>query len=298
MKKVYILTLLCFVGQPSWAQIREFQTSRLNSTAGTGVASILSTEAAVLNPASAAFFDGSSASYQTYTTKLRKESNARTTAGDDFAKQNRSQGLFVADHSGPIKGGVAYLRQLENGFERTNYTLHGASTIGGNTAFGIRYNYIQDHLPSGSSDKHQAHHQVSFGTTYVIDEDTTLGVLVVDPTRTTPGEERIYGGFQYNLGDRLVLMADVGAQYSKDYKKKYLWRGAVQANVFSDFFLRVGRYYDNITEFKGTGWGASWIGPKLGVEFAQKISDKFGSNGYVYEDEVLVDTSISAILKF
>ena len=69
-------------------------------------------------------------------------------------------------------------------------------------------------------------------------------------------------------------------------------------NLFDDFFFRLGKFYDNVRGTKGTGWGLGWTGPKLGVEFAQKISDQFVSKSYLYQDESLVDTSLSAIIKF
>lgn len=298
MKKVYILALLLFTGQSSWAQIRDFQTTRLNSTAGTGVASILSTEGAILNPASSAYFEGSSLSYQSYATSLRRDSAAREAASDDFAKRNKSQGFFLSDHSGPVKGGVAYIQQRENFFERERFTIHGAVPMTPNSSLGVRYSYFQDKLPNTYNKSYEVHHQAAVGSTFVLDEDTYLGLLVIDPTRNNPGDERALAGFQYDVADRVIILADVGAQYTKDVKKKYLWRAAIQLNIFSDFFVRAGRFYDNITEFKGTGWGASWIGPRLGAEFAQKISDKFGENSYIYKNETLVDTSLSVILKF
>lgn len=298
MKKVYILALILFTGQSSWAQIRDFQTTRLNSTAGTGVASILSTEAAILNPASSAYFEGSSTSYQSYATNLRRESDARKAAGDDFAKQNKSQGFFLSDHSGPVKGGVAYIRQNENSFERDRYSIHGAVPMTPKSSLGVRYSYFHDKLPDTYSTSHEVHHQAAVGSTFILDEDTYLGLLIIDPARTNPGDERALAGFQYDVADRVIILGDVGTQYTKDVKEKYLWRVAIQLNIFSDFFIRAGKFYDNITEFKGTGWGASWIGPRFGVEFAQKISDKFGKNAYIYDDETLVDTSLSAILKF
>jgi hypothetical protein len=132
----------------------------------------------------------------------------------------------------------------------------------------------------------------------VLDDKTIIGLTLVDPTRSTPGEERAYAGLQYSFAEKLTLIADVGAQFTKDVKDQYLWRGAVQLQLFDDFFFRVGRYYDNIRENKGYGWGVSWIGPRLGVEFAQKFSEQFGDDMYVYHDETLVDTSISAIIKF
>lgn len=298
MKKVYILAILGLMGQSSWAQIRDFQTTRLNSTAGAGVASILSTEAAILNPAASAFFDGSSMSYQSYSTSLQKESSLRKDENDDFAKHNRSTGYFIADHSGPLKGGVAFTQQDENHYERQRMIIHAAAPMGAKASMGVSYNYIQDKLPRSFSNRHRVNHAFSVGSSYIVDTKTVLGLVVVDPTRTLPGEERAIAGFQYTVADRFILIGDVGAQYSEDVMKKYLWRAAAQINIFSDFFLRGGRFYDNVRETKGTGWGASWIGPRLGIEFAQLITEHFGENGYLYQDEKLVDTSLSLLIKF
>lgn len=298
MNKVYILSLFLFMGQTCWAQIRDFQTSRLNSTAGAGVASILATEGAILNPASPAFFQGSSFSYQSYKTTIKKENPERKNLNDDFPSTNNSQGFFLSDHSGPIKGGFSYLTQNENNFERERFNLHGAAPSSDRSSIGIRYSYFLDKNPPRSPSTYEVHHQVTLGSTYIIDEDTVLGLILVDPTRNNKNDERIIGGFQYDVADRFTLIGDVGTQYTKDVKKKYLWRAAVQINIFSDFFLRAGRFYDNVLSTKGTGWGASWVGPKLGVEFAQKISEHFGTNDYLYQDENLIDTSLSLLLKF
>jgi hypothetical protein len=298
MKKVIILAVLTLMGQSAWGQIREFQTTRLMSTGGAGVASILSTEAALLNPAASAFFDGSSFSYQSYKTSLQNKSETRDTAPDPFPKKNLGSGTFIADHSGPVKGGIAYIKQDENDFERQRMVFHAAAPISTSSAIGLSYNFLQDTMPSNFRNRHRVHHQASIGSVHILDEDTILGLTLIDPTRTTPGEERLVAGFQYNLADRFMLIGDAGAQYTKNFSKQYLWRGAVQLNVFSDFFLRVGKFYDNVRELKGTGWGASWIGPRFGVEFAQKYSEQFGSGSYVYEEEKIVDTSVSAIIKF
>ena len=151
--KALILAALLVAGQSAWAQIREFQTTRLMSTGGAGVASILSTEAAVLNPAASTFFDGSSFSYQMYKTSLKKENDIRDTAPDKFPKSNQSMGTFLADHSGPVKGGVAYLTQNENSYERTSAVMHASAPMGDSTAMGLRYNYIQDTRPASFQDR-------------------------------------------------------------------------------------------------------------------------------------------------
>ncbi|MFL5783230.1 MAG: hypothetical protein ACJ76H_01390 [Bacteriovoracaceae bacterium] len=279
------------------AHIREFQTTRLNSTAGAGVASILSTEAAILNPATAAFFAGNSASYQGYKTSLQHKNTVRDVNNDPFAKQNRSQGVFVSDSSGDLKGGVAYTSQKENHYERTRSIIHGASAMGSKSSMGVSYNYIQDTLPTNAKDRHQTQHQATIGLIHVLDEDMSVGAIIVDPTRTTPGEQRFIAGFQYQVAVRFVLIGDVGIDYTGNVNEDYLWRGALQIKLFDDFYIRGGYFNDNITKSKGNGWGAGWIGPRFGVEFAQKLSE-YSSTSYLYKDERIVDTSLSAIIKF
>ncbi len=298
MNKVIILAFLVLMGQNSWAQIRQFQTSRLMSTAGAGVASVLSTEAAILNPAASAFFSDSSFSYQSFKTSLQAKSEYRNTLPDEFPKNNRSWGAFMADHTGPIKGGTAYIVQNENSFKRERVVLHGAAPMNKNTSMGVSYNYISDTLPVKYSDRHKIHHQASIGITHIIDEDTIVAAVVQDPTRSTMGEERAIVGFQYSLAQRFIIIGDFGARYTKDITDKYVWMGAIQLNIFSDFFLRFGQFYDNITKLKGNGIGIGWIGPRFGVEFAQRYSQQFDSGYYVYKDEKIVDSSLSAILKF
>lgn len=296
MNKVYILAMLLLSIESSWAQFREFQTTRLNSTAGAGIASVLSTEAAILNPASSAFFTGSSISYQTYTTALKKPSDEREALSDDFASQNRSQGLFMSDNGGTLKGGAAYLRQEVDDYRRQHAIAHGAGPISKSSSIGLTYSYLDDTQKQRSG--HHVSHQLTLGFMQIFDERTIFGLVLVDPTRTTPMEERIIGGLQYQVADRLTLIADIGTRYTQDVKEKHLWRAAAQLQLFNDFFFRIGKFHDNIWEMKGTGWGVGWVGPKLGVEFAQKISEQFGNDGFIYEGETLIDTSVSAIIKF
>ncbi len=297
MKKLIILATILTAGH-AFAQIREFQTTRLNSTAGTGVASILSTEAAILNPASAAFFGDSSASLQSYSTSLRKENSLRKTIPDKFPKNNKSSGYFLSDHSAGVKGGIAYLQQDENRFGREKMVFHGAAPVGAEGAVGFSYNYIRDTLPKKYNKRHRTHHQMRVGSTFILNEGSYLGLVIVDPTRTNPGDERVLIGFQQAMTSSLILMADVGSQYSKDVMDKSLWGVAIQMNLFDDFFIRGGRSYDNITKLRGYGYGVGWVGPRFGVEFAQRFSESFGKGTYIYKKESLVDTALSAILKF
>lgn len=298
MIKTSILLLGLTLSASAFSQIRSFQTTRLNGTAGAGVASILSTEAAVLNPASSAYFNETSLSYQSYKTSLRNKNDLRGATGEDFAKHNSTQGYFLSDHSGELKGGLAYLRQDENDYERQSMVFHSSRPMGPRASAGLKYSYMQDKRPASKKPRHEVQHQITTGFTYIVDEETTLGLVVQDLSRTTPGEERTTVGFQYNIASRLTLIADAGYQYTGSITKDYIWSAAAQINVFSDFFIRGGRFYDNVYKLKGYGWGISWIGPKLGVEFSQKTSEQFASSGYILQDEVLVDTSLAAVINF
>jgi hypothetical protein len=298
MKKVIILAVLILISQSSWAQIREFQTTRLISTSGTGVASVLSSESAILNPAGSSFFEGSSASYTRYSTSLKKENDLRNSIPDKFAKRNESQGVFISDHSDTLKGGVAYITQAENDYSRERLILHSSSMIGEKSSMGLSYRYTMDKRPSTTSPRHKNFHQATIGTMHVVDDHTILGLVITDPTRSNSGDERATGGIQYELAERVTIIADAGFQFTKAYNKAYVWSGAVQLKLFDDFFIRAGQFYDNVRKSKGTSWGVSWLGPRLGIEFAQKFSDQFAKNSYVYQNETIVDTSLSAIIKF
>lgn len=286
--------MLLFMGQPSWAQIRDYQTTRLLSTSGAGVASVLTTEAAILNPSSSAFFSQNTASIQFYQPSLKDDAYQRE---NSFPK-NRSQGYFVSDNNGPVKGGLAYIKQKENYHERERISMHLASVIGKNSSFGLNYQYIQDTFPKNTSPRRDFSHLLNAGFTYVLSEDLILGLVARDLTRTIEGEEKAIVGFQYELTDKINLIFDYGFLYSKSYNKHFYWAAATQLTIFKDFYFRGGLFEDQITHFKGYSWGASWVGPRLGVEFAQKFSEQTSKGNYIYSGETIVDSSVSFFLNF
>ena len=298
MQKFLIVIISVLFVSSSWAQIRDLQTARLNSAAGTGVGSILMTEGAILNPASSAFFTGSGLSYQNTSVSLKGEDPSRDNTDREW-KSPRSQAAFASDHSGDLKGGMSWQDHRENGFERTRLTAHGAGLLAKNASFGILYRYTDDERPeSYSSQKHKTFHQIVLGSTVIVSEDITFGLVVVDPTKSNKGDERVIGGMQYNITERLAIMGDVGYQPSRSFQSRYLWSAAAQFNPFSDFFIRAGKFYDHITFTEGSGWGVSWVGPKLGLEFAQKYSEPMSDkNTYLFEKEKITDTTLSVILR-
>lgn len=284
------------MGQSSWAQIRDYQTARLLSTSGAGVASILATEASILNPASAAFFNENMASLQISNVSLDDKSEERR---KKFSGNDRSHGYFVSDHKGPVKGGLSYINQNENGFKRERISMHAASLIGKQSALGFNYQYVQDFNPSHIQPRRDFSHILNMGLTHVLTNDLIVGVVAKDLTRALAAhEQKLIAGLQYALSDKINLIFDYGFLYNRSYNKKFSWTAATQLALFKDFYVRGGLFEDQITHFKGYSWGASWVGPRLGVEFAQRFSEQTSKGSYLFAGETLVDTSLSFFLSF
>lgn len=287
--------MLLFVCQPSLAQIRDYQTTRLLSTSGTGVASILTTEASILNPASAAFFEENTAAIEHGKTSINNESASRT---NKFSKNTVSQGYFVSDHKGPVKGGLSYTKQKENHFERERVSMHAASIVGKNGAFGLNYQYLQDTFPLSQKPRRDFSHVLNAGYSHILTNDLTLGVVARDLGRTLVNEEKMIAGLQYALSEKINLMFDYGFLYSQSFDKNFSWSSGIQLTMFKDLYLRGGLFEDQITDFKGYSWGASWVGPRLGMEIAQRFSQQTSKGKYIYSGEKLVDSNVSFFIRF
>lgn len=302
MRRFFQISLLVIVAHPlhSLAQPRPFQTTRLSSTGGAGVASLLVTEAAVLNPAAIAFFSDTFLSYQNTRTELRSESRQRETDGNGFSDSNRSEGYFVFDNSAQTKGGFSYQRQTEDGFLRRRMSATFASALSDTFAFGLTYKYTEDTLPREAPSRHSVTHPVSLGATWVLEPTLIVGLVWDDPGRSSRSESRLVGGLQYNITDRFMVMLDAGQDPTRSYDRTLIWRGALQYSPFNDFYVRGGRFQDRAENLEGEAWGVSWAGPRLGADFAVRSSQQMRAEwaGLLYRRERLTDVSFALNLRF
>ncbi|MBY0516102.1 MAG: hypothetical protein K2P81_04290 [Bacteriovoracaceae bacterium] len=281
------------------AQIRPYQTTRLLSTAGAGVASMLVSESAVLNPAPLAFFSNTFVSYQNTSVDLKSPSTNRTSDGRDFSDSSRHEGYFIFDNASALKGGFSYQYQRENGFVRKRGTVTMASQIAENMSFGVLYKYTQDKNPSWQNGGHKVSHPVTLGFSWIPMNQLILGLVWDDPGKAIKNESRVLGGVQYSLSEKLVFLGDAGVDPTKTYKDSQIWRAAIQFNAFADFFIRGGRFQDKAQNLEGTGWGASWTGPKLGIDFAMKNARQIRKEiSYLYPDERINEFSFSLNVQF
>lgn len=274
-------------------RIRDFETTRLMSTAGAGVASILVNEAAFLNPAPIVFVPSSAFYYQRGKVSHRSDSANRISNFSDGTQE----AYLISDSSSNLKGTFSYQRQAENQFKRQRYTSSFASNYGKKTAVGILYRYTIDEDIRANNEK--KFHQGTLGITHVFSEKLTFGAILVDPFLSNRGDSRIVTGIQYTIAGSLLLILDYGFDYNDEPKKNNFVKGALQVNFFKDLFLRVGKYEDHISGLGGNSWGLSWIGPRISLEYSVKTSEVMNQkSSYLFEDENLTESSLSFAVLF
>lgn len=294
------LALLIFFNLTSElsAQVSDFETTRMKSTGGAGVGSLLMDESTILNPAPIAFFNSSALFYQRSSADI--EINSANQGRPFSSASSKSNAFIVSDSKGSLSGSISYINQEEYGDERRTFGLSMASSVGKKSAFGVNYKFIKDTLRDDSGlTREEDYKQAIFGVSHVISPSFSLGVVAVDPFQVRPNETKAIVGLQYVFEDFISLMLDVGADYNQKLSETTILRGAAQVKLYQDFFLRFGAYKDETLKEDGTGFGIGWIQPRLTLEFALKNSTfesaELSSNESVRDDK---ETSFSLAYRF
>ncbi|MGB0453630.1 MAG: hypothetical protein ACPGJV_07930 [Bacteriovoracaceae bacterium] len=276
--------------KPSYSEIRPQSTTRLVSTGGTGVGSILLEEAIVLNPASIAFFRDSSFFYQ----------KNKLTNLDTDQKDGDSFSIIAADAKGSFKGAAGFHKDEDGETARQKISGAMASAVSENSSFGLNFNYIKDtELLSGNSNK-ESYKNVNLGVTHIVSPDFTLGVVIEDVTQSDPFEDDIILGAQYIFKKHFMLMADIGSLYkSENLNQNFLYRMALQIQFLSDFYLRGGfsRKRTSVEE-RTSGLGVSWVQPKLSFDLAYQNVETYSIVDSSVQAQNLRSTSFSFSYRF
>lgn len=285
------------------ARVHDYETTRLKSTAGAGVGSLLLNESAILNPAPIAFFSNSSIYFQQESFDYNWQEpgqNGHRPIPKLYSTQSEARGVIVADTKSNLRGAVSYQKQQEGPYKRRRISMNLASVVNKKSSLGLLYRNSKDEIhydlmPNSLPDRY---HQLVLGTTHVIDEKLTIGAIIVDPFQAKPQDTRAIIGGQYIFKDILAFMVDVGADYSKDLAKSRLFRGALQLNFFKGLFLRVGLFEDRALDEKGNGFGIAWVGPKLVLETAIKKTQDLGFKENLPDHSNLKMTETSFALSY
>ena len=281
---IYLLFLSLIVTiQKADSRVRDYETTRLKSTAGAGVGSILINESAILNPAPLAFYKNSSFYFQRG--GVEYSSGEEGAGGEEvdpsLSDTSESLGIIVADTKKNLRGSVSYQKQREGIYKRRRMTLSLASTVSPNSSLGFLYRNTKDEMEGRETfedgEQEDTYHQLVIGATHVISERLTFGTVIVDPFRVKPQDARLVMGGQYTLKNILTFIADVGGNYQGDLLSSRLFRGAIQLNFVKGLFLRMGFFEDWGLDERGTGIGAAWVGPRLVLEASMKTTRDIGS---------------------
>ena len=123
--KIYLLSLLSLYSCGAHSAYH-FETTRLKSTAGTGVASLLIDESTILNPAPMAFFNIASFYIQ------RSDQKTSTTENGIKRLVNDSShlGFIASDSKGRFKGSASYQKYQEQQLDKKRWAIAIASPFG------------------------------------------------------------------------------------------------------------------------------------------------------------------------
>ena len=242
------------------ATIPRFQTTRLKSTAGAGVASFAIDEASLLNPAPLAFFNLSSFYFQKSGGELKDKERQDTL-------HNTSQTAFVlSDTTNPLKGSASYAKLSYGDITQKQMAFALASAVGRQSSLGLTYRKTQEENISDGKEK--SFNQLIGGVLHSIIPEFTMGFVIVDPLGEIEEERRGIFGIQYVYKKFISLMLDIGADYQKEMSENFVHKEAIQIKLFTDFYGRFGTFRDRGLDREGTGTGLSWISPKLIVDFS------------------------------
>ncbi len=237
-----------------------FETARLKSTAGTGVASLLMDEATILNPASLAFFRISSI----YVQKSKsKEINTESIQSD-------SNGFIFSDAKNWLKGSISHFENKNQNYIRKQNSIALAYPMGKRGGFGVSYkkSLIKENNLS------KTYKQFMFGVLHVLSSNFTIGITVNDPQKKNAEDTMITTGFQYVYKDFISLMLDIGGDYSNNISKTSFYRTAIQLKMYKQIFLRAGKFYEKKSGENSLGLGLGWVQPRLVVDFSIKTSNE------------------------
>ncbi len=246
-------------------RIPEPLTTRLQSTSGAGVASLLIDEATVLNPAPMAFYTQSFLYYHyNKTTIFLPEDDTGPSP-----KDSKGMSVIASDGGQKTKGSFNYTWLNHDRAERKRFSFATGFPVSKTSSMGMTYRYTIDRpYQDGEVQSKEKSHQVNFGIYHMVAPYLSLGMVFTDPFKANDDDTVVIAGAQLSYKDMIVLMTDFGANYHDELSSTFLYRTGLQLKVFSDFLLRFGMHKDNGLREKGSAFGLAWISPRLALNFA------------------------------
>ena len=277
----------------AFSNIPNLQTTRLKSTGGAGVGSVLLDEAVLLNPAPLAF-------YRAGSIYLQQTGSEVNNAQDPYSSFDTKTYNFIAsDTKSNVSGSLGYSKQRFNKSERKRFSTATAKAVGKKSSLGLSYWNTKERIVEQSGNVVESkYNQISLGFFHSLSPSLSMGILFVDPLKEREEETRAIVGFQYVFKDMVSIMVDAGADYNEDLSESFLIRAATQLKVYNDFFLRVGVFKDEGLKTNGNGVGIGWVQPRLLLEFAFNNTKYEDVSFFNSSEQKLKETSLSLAYRF
>ncbi len=282
----YYTNAFALMGMP------EPESTRIMSAAGAGVGTLSLNDAPLLNPASVVFFRKSSFYYQRSNESLQDKSDDRSGKYSD----GQTDITTIIDTSSGINGGISYQQQnLESG-DRTRFSASLAGTISESTGLGFILRRTEE---NSSVIDDEVYNQVVVGLTHVYSEKLVIGFTTIDPSQENSEYFQYTLGVQYTINEFIDIIADMGSGDVANREEESFNKWAIQLNSFKDVYIRYGRFHNFHANRKGTAWGISWMGPRLSLEYANKISELISNKtDIIYRDEKVFESSMNIVVLF
>ena len=279
-----ILILCLFFLAPSLhaskvpAHLPSFETSWLESTAGTGVGSLLLDESTILNPAPLAFFNLSSFYFQQ--TKSKGVHPSGQTA------------FIISDTGKGIPASISYIKTEQDKFNlRERYSVSFAYPVKKRSSFGIGYRLNKERIAKNNRQDKYQYKQTVFGFTHVPVPSFSIGLVLIDPFKKKNERSQATVGLQYVYDNFFSILVDIESPLTSDFSESLTYKSAIQLKLMSDLFFRIGAFQNNRINQNGMGAGVGWIQPRLSINLGLK-------NTQIQPSKKSVKTSFSISYRF
>ena len=283
----FLIYFINFLPPISHCIVPQFQTTRLKSTAGAGVASLTVDEANSLNPAPLAFFNVMSLYVQRTKGGLSAEDGTDISSGP--IEQNA---VIISDTKGSLKGSAGYVEHIKGHEKTKQFSASIATIMGPQSSWGLTYKKTTDGGGGGGFE------QFIVGITHVVSPDFSLGIVLSDPAGKVEGQRRGIVGLQYIYQNFISLMIDGGSDYEAELSENFFHREAVQIKLLGNIYTRFGIFNDKGLKKRGTGTGLSWIQPRLMLDFAVANTSYDEGGLMAFNQEVYRETETSFSLSY
>lgn len=262
MPKNLILSLFFTLSLSTFAQTRDFQTTRLLATAGAGVASLNMLDSAVLNPSSIAFFKNTEGSYLYRSSKFQSGQSKTSFLG---------HGLILADAKSYAKGSISFFDTEDIKYKQQSYGITFGKRVSKLSSFGLAYQYKR--IKEKSTNQKKSKHIFKVGNTSIISKNISVGTLIIDPLHSNSFEHRFIMGAQIQLASTVYLMIDGLSNIKfKNFSETFGWRTAIQLKLIESLYARVGYSKDKKENTKELGYGLDLRLEKFNLGFGFKTS--------------------------